>query len=102
MSDEMLPDAHLYCIDPALNMRRFYNLSIQPTLFGDVSLVRNWGRIGAKGQLMIQTFDESAKAGRALIQLEGVKWKRGYCEKSRRQATVRQLCLAVSAQWFAR
>ena len=41
MADEMLLDAHLYCIDPALNMRPFYNLSIQPTLFGDVSLVRN-------------------------------------------------------------
>lgn len=80
MSDETFRAVHLYRIDPALNMRRFYNLSIQPTLFGDASLVRNWGRIGAKGQLMIQTFDKSTEAGQALIQLEQAKRKRGYCD----------------------
>jgi predicted DNA-binding WGR domain protein len=36
-------------IDPAKNMRRFYRLSLEPTLFGDFALVREWGRIGAKG-----------------------------------------------------
>ncbi|WP_159650744.1 WGR domain-containing protein, partial [Bosea sp. 125] len=30
-------------IDPTRNMRRFYVLSVQPTLFGGVSLVRHWG-----------------------------------------------------------
>lgn len=40
---------HLRRINPALNMRRFYTLSIQPTLFGGASLVRNWGRIGVGG-----------------------------------------------------
>ncbi|MGY6251465.1 WGR domain-containing protein [Bosea thiooxidans] len=32
--------------DPAQNMARFYVLAIEPTLFGDVALVREWGRRG--------------------------------------------------------
>lgn len=46
---------HLRRIDPARNMRRFYVLSIQPTLFGGASLIRNWGRIGTNGQAMMET-----------------------------------------------
>jgi predicted DNA-binding WGR domain protein len=42
-------DLHLTCIDPAANKRRFYHLSIQPTLFGEWALVREWGRIGRGG-----------------------------------------------------
>jgi hypothetical protein len=30
-------------------------MSIEPTLFGDVCLVRRWGRIGARGQRMEHT-----------------------------------------------
>lgn len=36
--------------DPARNMARFYELSIEQTLFGEVSLTRSWGRIGKRGQ----------------------------------------------------
>jgi predicted DNA-binding WGR domain protein len=35
---------HLTRIDPAQNMSRFYVLDVQPTLFGDWALVREWGR----------------------------------------------------------
>ena len=58
---------HLRRIDGARNMRRFYVLSVQPTLFGGASLIRNWGRIGTNGQAMMQTFDESADAGEAFV-----------------------------------
>lgn len=37
-------------IDPSLNMRRFYRMSVQPDLFGGACLVREWGRIGFRGQ----------------------------------------------------
>ena len=37
-------------IDRAKNMARFYVLSIEPTLFEDLSLVRRWGRIGSVGR----------------------------------------------------
>ncbi len=43
-------DLHLTCIDPEHNKWRFYALSVQPTLFGDWVLVREWGRIGAGGR----------------------------------------------------
>ncbi|RWB18794.1 MAG: WGR domain-containing protein, partial [Mesorhizobium sp.] len=33
-------------IRPYRNIVRFYGMSIEPTLFGYESLVRNWGRIG--------------------------------------------------------
>ncbi len=36
----------LYRIDPARNMQRFYRLDIQPDLFGNQCLIREWGRIG--------------------------------------------------------
>lgn len=69
---------HLRRIDPARNMARFYGLSIQPTLFGGASLVRNWGRIGTNGQAMVETFDEGAEAGDAFARLERRKRNRGY------------------------
>jgi predicted DNA-binding WGR domain protein len=69
---------HLRRIDPAQNMRRFYLLSIQPTLFGGASVIRNWGRIGTNGQAMMQTFDENVDADKAFAQLAHSKGKRGY------------------------
>ncbi len=61
-------------------MRRFYSLSVQPTLFGGASLVRDWGRIGTRGQSMIETFDTPAEAGVALTRLERRKRRRGYLD----------------------
>ncbi len=69
---------HLRRIDETRNMRRFYLLSIQPTLFGGMSLIRNWGRIGTSGQTMVQTFDASAEADDAFGRLERAKRRRGY------------------------
>ncbi|QOF75358.1 WGR domain-containing protein (plasmid) [Aminobacter sp. SR38] len=59
-------------------MRRFYALSIQPTLFGGASVIRNWGRIGANGQMMMETFDSQKDADQAFSRLERTKRKRGY------------------------
>ena len=43
---EVFPTAvDLKRIDLSLNMRRFYRMSVQPDLFGGVSLVREWGRV---------------------------------------------------------
>ncbi|GLQ29090.1 MAG: WGR domain-containing protein [Tritonibacter mobilis] len=41
-------------IDPSLNMRRFYRMSVQSELFGGACLVREWGRIGFRGQMLIE------------------------------------------------
>lgn len=65
-------------IDPAQNMRRFYLLALQPTLFGGASVVRTWGRIGTSGQTMMETFDQPDAAGAAFDLLERRKRRRGY------------------------
>jgi len=36
-------------IDAPSNARRFYRMEIVPGLFGDWSLIREWGRIGQSG-----------------------------------------------------
>jgi len=80
MSDLVVDPIHLRRIDAARNMRRFYELALQPTLFGDLSLVRAWGRIGSAGQSMVETFDREEDAARAFARLMRAKRRRGYRE----------------------
>ena len=51
-------------IDPSLNMRRFYRMSVQPDLFGGACLVREWGRIGFRGQMLVEQHPDEGRAGR--------------------------------------
>lgn len=74
---------HLQRIDAAQNMRRFYMLVVQPTLFGGASVIRNWGRIGTGGQTMIETFDDEEAAAVAVSRVEGTKRRRGYADAHR-------------------
>jgi predicted DNA-binding WGR domain protein len=53
-------------------------LSTLPTLFGEVSLIRSWGRIGTNCKTMVQSFDGSAEAVEAFGRLECAKRRRGY------------------------
>ncbi|TQD33349.1 WGR domain-containing protein (plasmid) [Rhodobacter capsulatus] len=76
---EVFPtDLDLRRIDPACNMRRFYRMSVQPDLFGGACLVREWGRIGLRGQMMIEQYDDEGKAVTALMKLSATKTRRGY------------------------
>ncbi len=68
----------LHRIDPARNMARFYRLSIEPNLFGGVSLVRTWGRIGGASRMKIENFDGPADATGSFARLEHSKRRRGY------------------------
>ena len=65
-------------IDPSLNMRRFYRMCLQPDLFGGVDLVREWGRIGCRGQFLIERHSDEAAAINSMQSLEVSKLKRGY------------------------
>ncbi|WP_366871613.1 WGR domain-containing protein [uncultured Ruegeria sp.] len=69
---------HLVHEDPDVNMARFYGIELQPTLFGDVSVFRTWGRIGTNGQAMMVTYDDEVQAADALHKLERQKRRRGY------------------------
>ena len=69
-------------IDPTLNMRRFYRMTIQRDLFGGASLVREWGRIGFRGQSLVDPHDDEGRAVTALLKLAKVKKRRGYRTRS--------------------
>jgi predicted DNA-binding WGR domain protein len=73
-------------VDRAKNMARFYVLSIEPTLFEDLALVRRWGRIGSAGRERI-----GLHPSRRVAQIELKKWldrktRRGYQLRGLEQA----------------
>lgn len=71
-------DVQMRRIDPARNMCRFYRLSVQRDLFGGARLVREWGRIGFRGQMKIETHADEGRAITALMTLAATKKRRGY------------------------
>lgn len=64
--------------DPAQNMARFYVLAIEPTLFGDVALVREWGRRGCSGRRRLDLYGNREAAAEALQDWLVRKTRRGY------------------------
>jgi len=64
--------------DASCNMARFYVLSIEPTLFGDMALVREWGRIGSSGRRRLDLHSDKMSAGEALDLWLARKTRRGY------------------------
>ena len=69
---------HFRQIDPARNRARFYSLDLVPTLFGEIVLIRRWGRIGTAGQ-QSETPVPSRDAGlAALIRAARRRRRRGY------------------------
>ena len=69
---------HLHRIDPARNMARFYLLSSTLSLFGDICLVREWGRIGRPGRIRVDLYKAVEEAMAAREALSRVKRQRGY------------------------
>ncbi len=70
--------AHLHRIDPEANMARFYCIDVATTLFGDVSVLRTWGRIGTHGRTSIETCVSVEDAEKAASQTVRQKVRRGY------------------------
>jgi predicted DNA-binding WGR domain protein len=69
---------HLRRVDPARNMRRFYRLDVQPDLSGGVLLMKEWGRIGARGRMVAERYDSEALAADAMQRQAERKRQRGY------------------------
>ena len=65
-------------IDASQNVHRFYRMEILPGLFGDWSLVREWGRIGQPGQVRVDWFPCENAAKDARLDILMTKAKRGY------------------------
>lgn len=68
----------MHRVDPGNNAYRFYALSLEPTLFGDVALVRRWGRIGTRGRQIIELHPDEASASTALQRHRLIRLRHGY------------------------
>lgn len=68
----------LYRIDSDRRMQRFYRMDVQPDLFGQWCLIREWGRIGSSGQLRSLPFPTMQEAATALQRQQLMKERRGY------------------------
>jgi predicted DNA-binding WGR domain protein len=67
----------LYRIDASKHMHRFYRLDVQPDLFGQWCLLREWGRIGSTGQTRSLPFP-FPDAAAALDEQRRAKERKGY------------------------
>jgi predicted DNA-binding WGR domain protein len=67
---------------PEKNQQRFYLLRLVPTLFGEWSLIREWGRIGQQGRMVLDTFATPDEAEAALEAKRAEKQRRGYYLRS--------------------
>ncbi|NOQ64997.1 MAG: WGR domain-containing protein [Methyloprofundus sp.] len=60
------------------NKHRFYQLLIMPGLFGDWSLVREWGHVGSPGTVKKDWFASESEADAAREKIRLSKLKKGY------------------------
>lgn len=59
-------------------MARFYEMQLSRTLFGDIALIRNWGRVGTRGRTLVHHLATEAEAVTLMLQLLQQKQRRGY------------------------
>jgi predicted DNA-binding WGR domain protein len=65
-------------IDPAHNMYRFYTVRVSQNLFGQWSVLREWGRIGSLGRLRCDTYDSESEAREAESRSVRLRLRHGY------------------------
>jgi predicted DNA-binding WGR domain protein len=79
MQSNLFPtEVRMRRIEPEKNMYRFYAMSIQPTLFNEWAVVRNWGRIGTAGRSRLDIHNGPGEAIDAIGEIKSAKIKRGY------------------------
>jgi predicted DNA-binding WGR domain protein len=67
-------------IRPEQNERRFYALAVSADLFGNIVLLRYWGRIGTEGKQRGDLHPDYSSAASTLERLAGRKRRRGYLD----------------------
>jgi len=77
-----MPAVTLRRIDPARNMSRYYRLDVQPDLFGEWGVVREWGRIGQPGWIRVEPYPTAAQAEERMQLQRAAKQGRGYARIS--------------------
>ncbi len=80
--EQVLAPVRLTRIDPSRNMKRFYTVAVEVTLFDDVACTRTYGRIGGRGgRVMVGLYETQDEAAAALGRIVSAKLARGYrCE----------------------
>ena len=73
----MLPIYMERC-DATRNLARFYEVDIQPTLFGNWAVVCRWGRIGTHGRVGQDWFASLPEAQTEQVHRVAQKYRRGY------------------------
>ena len=69
-------------VDPSCNIRRFYSVALATSLFGQVGVVRQWGRIGSQGQSRTDWYEDVGPAIASRQTLLAWKRRRGYVATS--------------------
>ena len=69
---------HLESVDESRNRFRYYGVRVAPNLFGDRSVIVEWGRIGSRGRMRILASGPAADMVRRAEKLVARKQKRGY------------------------
>jgi len=64
--------------DHMRNLARFYQVDIQPTLFGEWAVISRWGRIGTHGRSQQDWFTSLPEAQTAQARRVARKQRRGY------------------------
>ena len=64
--------------DAMRNMHRYYRLDVQPDLFGEWCVIREWGRVGQAGQTRTVPYPTPREAETALERQCRIKERRGY------------------------
>lgn len=70
--------AYLEKIDHARGQKRFYVLTVAPTLFGQWAVIKEWGRIGQAGTVRQTWFESESEALSASAKTAKTKERRGY------------------------
>jgi predicted DNA-binding WGR domain protein len=69
-------------IDQAKKIDRFYLVRLAPTLFGDWTLWREWGRSGSPGTVRLTSFERFEDAQQAETRAIKRRLSHGYIERA--------------------
>ena len=81
MPDESSPVQHAIVmrrVDPDTNVSRFYVLTLERDLFGNVVVTRQWGRAGTAGRVITEPYTDETAAAEAMAAYAAAKRRRGY------------------------
>jgi predicted DNA-binding WGR domain protein len=67
-------------IDPTLNINRFYVVQVMPSLFGDWTVMHEWGRRGSPGTVRLSSYQRRNEADTAEQRTIKRRLQHGYRE----------------------